>query len=419
MNRSHLLVIGSNPETAALVKVAKDEGHLVTVVDPVENSPAKKIADYSFCIDGFDVDSICDIATSTDVTGVLIGVLDVLMPSYFNVCNRLGFPCYANEKTIQAFSSKLAFSSACAQFGIPSIPSFRDPSLICENDFPVLVKPVDSGAGIGISICRSSDGLRSSIDKAQRVSKSGGVLIEKYMQCADMSAYYTFVDGFPVLTATTDRFTSRFTDFGSPVCIGASYPSRFEQDFLSVVHPKLLQLFSSLDIRAGVFNLQLFYEQGQFFAYDPGFRLQGEGYHFHIFDQAGVDQRKMLIDFALGRTTDYQDASISISDFRLCRDSRALTVWVLLREGTIARVSGLNLIRSLEPCFFILERLGVGDVVTSSMVGTEKQVFCRIYMRSDSIESLRSASRSVVDLLEIESEDGRCMVLDIFSPDLL
>ena len=49
MITQHLLVIGSNPETAALVKVAKAQGHIVTVVDPVPHSPAKLLSDFSLC----------------------------------------------------------------------------------------------------------------------------------------------------------------------------------------------------------------------------------------------------------------------------------------------------------------------------------------------------------------------------------
>ena len=258
-----------------------------------------------------------------------------------------------------------------------------------------MVKPVDSGAGIGITVCHNFDQLYPAIDRAKQSSRSGRFLLEKYMRCADMSAYYTFIDGSPVLTATTDRFTSNVRQPGSPVCIGASYPSHHEEAFLSQVHPKLLDLFASLDIRFGVFNLQLFYDGNEFYAYDPGFRLQGEGYHFHILDQSGIDQRKMLIDYALGNTHDFSSALSQLSHFRLCTASKALTIWVLLKEGCIAHISGLNEINSLDACVHVLQRFDIGDSISSSMLGTEKQVFCRIYLHSPTIDSLRSAASSV------------------------
>ena len=419
MTSSHLLVLGSNPETAALVSVAKEAGHTVTVIDPVDNSPAKRLADYSYSLDGFDVDGICQIAKSSSVDGVLIGVLDVLMPAYLEVCNRLCFPCYASENAIHAFSSKSNFSSICSSFGISSIPSYSDPSDLSLSDFPLLIKPVDSGAGMGISICRKSEDLTFSLEKAASVSKSGNILIEKYMQCADMSAYYTFTDGIPTLTATTDRFTSRLNDKGSPVCIGASYPSRHQSAFMADVHPKFLNLFSSLNIQFGVFKVQLFYDGNVFYAYDPGFRLQGEGYHFHILREAGVDQRKMFIDFALGLTYDFSSSASKLSGFQLCRDARALTIWVLLNEGCIAFISGLDLIRSFKSCSYILKRFCVGDTVTSSMLGTEKQVFCRIYLRCDDLASLKVVANDVIASLVVKSESGDNMISDIFCPDVL
>lgn len=417
MTKHHLLVLGSNPETAALVSVAKSEGHLVTVVDPVPHSPAKRFADFSFSLDGFDVEAICEAAQSVGVTGVLIGVLDVLMPSYLSICNRLGLPCYATEESIKVFSSKSSFSLFCSQFGIRSIPAYSDLSVIRDADYPLLVKPIDSGAGIGISIVRDSADLDFAIQKARTSSRSRQILVEKYMECSDMSAYYTFIDGTPCLTATTDRFTSRRNDYGSPVCIGASYPSKFENAFMADLHPKFIALFSALNIQFGVFNVQIFYDGTSFYAYDPGFRLQGEGYHFHILNETGIDQRKMFIDFALGRKNDLMKASSSLLDFRLCRSSRALTIWVLLTEGLIASISGLDKIQAHSACSYILERFNIGDVVLPSMIGTEKQVLCRIYLQSLCIDSILDAAQLIKSSLVVRSSNGSNMVYDFYSPD--
>ena len=63
--------------------------------------------------------------------------------------------------------------------------------------------------------------------------------------------------------------------------------------------PKLREMFKGLGVRNGVLNIQFFVDDERFYAYDPGFRLQGEGPHFFIQDINGFDNREMLINYAL------------------------------------------------------------------------------------------------------------------------
>ena len=101
--------------------------------------------------------------------------------------------------------------------------------------FPLMVKPVDNGAGVGMRICHDINELKESISNALKFSKKGGVLVEQFMNCDDMFAYYTFKDGKAYLSAIADRITTKKQGNLSPVCIGAIYPSKYANYFINNV----------------------------------------------------------------------------------------------------------------------------------------------------------------------------------------
>ena len=88
-----LLILGGNPETSALVRYANDMGIKTIVTSARQNDDAKKYAWKSFDIDGMDVAGVVALAKEEGVDGVLVGVADILVPSYCKVCNALGLPC--------------------------------------------------------------------------------------------------------------------------------------------------------------------------------------------------------------------------------------------------------------------------------------------------------------------------------------
>src|SRR5688572_18316283 len=98
-----LIVLGGNPETGALVEIANVLGIHTIVVDPNPHAPAKKFAAESHELDGFDVEGIVNLARRRQVDGVLVGVADILVAPYYQVCEDMGLPCYASRVVVEAF----------------------------------------------------------------------------------------------------------------------------------------------------------------------------------------------------------------------------------------------------------------------------------------------------------------------------
>ena len=420
LKNKKLMILGGNPETRVLVEIANSMGIYTIVVDPNPNAPAKTIANERYEYDGFDIEKIVLLANNKKVDGVLVGVADILVAPYQAICEKLGLPCYASREIVKAFCSKDGFKMACETYGIKDIPGYyiNDVSMLdklSKLDFPLMVKPVDNGAGVGMRICYDITDLNVSINTALMFSKKGGVLVEQFMNCDDMFAYYTFKDGKAYLSAIADRITTKKQGNLSPVCIGAIYPSKYSNKFIQEINPLFLNFFEKLGIKNGVLNIQFFVKDGQFYAYDPGFRLQGEAPHIHINQINKFDHRKMLINFSL-------TGSLGIDDFSqkndcLFRNGYATTIWVLLKSGTIGKVKGLDIIRSDKNVSFVMERFKENDIIDSNMIGTERQVFARIYVQCERFEELKEKIKKFEQILEIQDIFGENMIIDWISPE--
>lgn len=414
---SRILILGGNPETGALVEVANGMGLKTVVVDPYPNSPAKLSAHIAYDVNVADLDRVDEIIRNEKIDGILVGVADPLVPYYYELCNRHSFPCYATNEIIGALFSKANFAKTCVEYGIDITPNYETSSGFFINPdllkFPVVVKPVDGGAGVGISICHNVSDFRVGLEKALGVSLQKKVILEKYMDCDDMFAYYTFVDGVAYLSALADRYKTKKQNGGSPVCIAAEYPSKYLDRFLVEVHQKLLRMFANLNIKNGVLLIQFFVDDDSFYAYDPGFRLQGESPHIYLKHFNNFDHREMLLNFALTGSMHSGEFS-ALNDYSF-RNKYAVTVWILLRAGTIGVIDGVDSIRSHPGIIYILQRFNVGSVVTDAMLGTERQVFARIFTVSNSKYESAENIDYIFKHLSIMDVEGNNMILDTYS----
>ncbi len=412
-----LLILGANPETTPLVEVANDMGIKTIVTSNIPDDAAKKAAWKAYNVDGLDVDGLIELAKDEKVDGVLVGVADILVPVYCKVCNALNLPCYATEKIVEVFSYKDKFKETCERFGIHGIPQFElDENLKAEDIdkivFPVMVKPVDGYSGVGMTVCYNPWELKQAVEKALNYSKCKRFIVEKYMQCEDMGLYYTFKDGLCSASCIYDRYTTDEQKGLSRVCLGGTYPSKHIDEYFEKMHDNAVRMFKEIGIKNGVLMLSAFYEDGDFYVYDTGFRLQGEAPHLLMRAIHGFDQREMLIRFAL--TGSEGSINIDEEDDARFRGKWAATLWYLLKAGEISEITGLKDIENDSRVVANIQRFDVGDTVLPEWIGTEKQVLTRLYLVCNSKAELFDTIQYFRETIEVKDTDGNNMLLEGF-----
>jgi biotin carboxylase len=413
-----LLILGGNPETSALVRLANEMGIKTIVTSARHTDDAKKYAWKSFDVDGMDVPGVIALAKEEEVDGVLVGVADILVPSYCKICNALDFPCYATQHIVDVFAYKDVFKATCEHYGIHGIPEFYlDADMKAEDiekiNFPVMVKPVDNGGGVGMTVCYSKEDLPFGVQKALEASKKKRFIVEKYMQCEDMGMYYTFKDGICSASCIYDRYTTDEQPGLSRVCLGGTYPSKHIERYFERMHNNVCRMFKDIGIRNGVLMLSAFYEDGEFYVYDTGFRLQGEAPHLLIKAIQGFDQREMLIRFAL--TGSEGDLDLLKADDTYLRGKYAATLWFLLRKGTIGKIEGLEKLDEDSRVIANVQRLFEGDTVPKEWIGNEKQVLTRLYLVCDTKQLLADALSEYMGKVKVLNSEGNNMLLQGFN----
>ena len=415
-----LLIMGGNPETTPLVEMANSMGIKTIVTSGRTTDPAKKAAWKAFDVDGMDVPGLVSLARQEEVDGVLVGVADILVPAYCKVCDALGLPCYATEDIVNVFSFKDVFKATCERYGVHGIPEFYLDAEMRQEDldrivYPVMVKPVDNGGGVGMTVCYDESEIKDAVQKALDASHKKRFIVERYMLCDDVGIYYTFKDGKCSLSCIFDRYTTDEQPGFSRVSLGGIYPSKHIDDYFSRMHANAVRLFDAIGIKNGVLLLQAFYENGEFYVYDTGFRFQGEAPHLLMKAIHGFDQREMLIRFALTGTEG--DLDLVKEDDPYFRGKSAATVWFLLKEGNIAKIEGLDEIKE-DPCVIAsVQRLYEGSRVEKEWVGTEKQVMTRLYMVCDSKQQLAERIKHYREVIKVTDAMGNDMLLKGFDTD--
>jgi hypothetical protein len=144
--------------------------------------------------------------------------------------------------------------------------------------------------------------------------------------------------------------------------------------------------------------IQFFVDDTTFYAYDPGFRLQGEAPHLYLKHFNRFDHREMLLRFAM-------TGSMWPGDFHQVNDPAfkgqyATTLWVLLKAGRVGTVAGMDAVRA-HP-----------HVVGADMGGTERQVFARIYTTAQTPQASAEVLRFIHDTVVVQDDTGADMVLD-------
>ena len=88
-----------------------------------------------------------------------------------------------------------------------------------------------------------------------------------------------------------------------------------------------------------------------------------------------------------------------------------------MKAGKVGEIRGLEEIRTYPNVIQVLQRFQTGDSVTNDMVGTERQVFARIYTVAQTVKESAELLRLIHCTLTISNEFGDDMILDWYQKE--
>ena len=414
-----LLFIGATSMMATAVRTAKELGIYTVVVDYNKSAPAKDIADKSYLISTADIDGLLKICDSEKIDGVFFGYSEQNQYFALELTERYKFINYATKKQINILANKAMFKDCCRRFNVSCVPEFTVHKDFTQDEldsivYPVIVKPVDSYSGKGISICTDEKQLISSIPKAINQSKCGDFLVEKYMSEEEydiFTAYYSIQDGNIALSSIADRY---MIDFENQRRLNTAilYPSQYLSRFVREMDKSICEMFKGIGLENGTVFLEGAVNESGFYLWEAGFRLCGAQQNIFSSYINGIDIQKMLICHAL--TGKMAEKNMMIYEDPSFKGKLACNGILYVRQGKIASIRGNDQVVGINGIISFTQLLSEGSEITAEDIGTLNQSFARFHAAANSQNELICAISSIIERLEVLDEKGENMLLNTF-----
>jgi len=202
-NKSAVICLAAGRSQEQLIAKAKSFGYVVIAIDQDREAPGFKCADIKIFQSTHDADAIIKELELLNDEYRWMGVLNrssgppVITAA--KICKHFNIPSVPIESA-KTLVNKDKLRTACLEHDIPS-PKFRiydiDKCDVAYSDeFPVVVKPALSLVGkSGISVVRSKNELKSSINYAITNTINKKIIVEEFLEGPDLSLTSFVEDG--------------------------------------------------------------------------------------------------------------------------------------------------------------------------------------------------------------------------------
>ena len=181
------MILGAGAGQLPLIRRAKAAGREVIAVSPEGDYPGFAEADGRVYCDLSDKEKILSAAKDLSIDAIASDQTDLSVPAVQYVAESLGLP-HIECEDIDRFRHKHVMRQVCLDCGIPTIP-------FCVTDNPeegrkalsgygksAILKPDDSQGSRGVHKIDGSEGFESAFEDALKHSKSGKVIVEKFIE---------------------------------------------------------------------------------------------------------------------------------------------------------------------------------------------------------------------------------------------
>jgi biotin carboxylase len=412
-----LLLLGTNTGTCDMVNYARSHGAYTIVTDnlPPEKSAAKTIADEAWLISTAEVDTLEKLAFQQQVNGIFAGASEFNLEKALTLCERLGLPFYCTREQWNICSNKLRFKQLCLANGIPVAKEYT----IGANDnlddlkrieYPVIVKPVDSGGAKGIGICQSENDLLRLYSRAVSLSKTRQAIIEDFIEGDETEAGYTVKDGEFSLSCTTDRYSNPDPHETIHLQQASIWPSKHTDQCIAKFNAKIINMFKSIGITNGFIFVQAIVNKNGFYFTEANYRMAGSPWYQFLSRINGINHMEMLVNHALTGKMDGYDLSL---DNPWIDNKYCCNLVLASRGGVVGNIKGLEEVKDKKNLIGLYKLHDIGDYIENS--GSLNQAVLRFYLIEDTLQEMKKSIQEIQGVMKVLDDNGHDMLLPPFN----
>lgn len=414
LQEKKLLIVSSDGSDRALLKAGRELGLYIICCDRYTDytvSPTKAMADEAWDIDYSQTDLVAEKCRDTGVDGVIAGYAENRVAAACKISKAIGRPFYATEEQLDLTRNKVLFKEICEKYGIPTPHNYKlsiplNDEQLASVQFPVIVKPSDSGGRKGITVCYNKEQLIEAVDKAIDESIYKEVVVEQFLTGTELSAIYTVADGKASLSCLNDKYISEDEDSKGFLCTFVFTPSKYLEVYSKKVDAKVKEMLNGIGIENGVATFQMMANSKSIYIFEMGYRINGNNDFTIIEKENGLNYCHMLMNYSLTGSMgdDLEKDNPFFSKYHG-------TFVILLHAGKITKLDyeDLKEEKGIEDIYFTKQ---IGDVVLNRATNVHKSGM--IKFSADTLEEAKRLVHFIHTHLHIEDEYGNSMLFDEF-----
>lgn len=305
MNTPLLHVLGGGPWQVPTIRLAKSMGLRVLVTDYFKDRPGYQYADAHEVVDITDMSAILDVARHYKISGIICDTTDVGVPTAAYVAEHMGLPGMSYEVALN-FTNKARMRELARQHGI-SVPNYfivhdtqACKKFINRINSPVIVKPVDSQSGKGITLVGQGSELPQAVQYALDNSKTRTAIIESVVSGQEFIVDSFMLDGHAVILGIAEKIPHRLQ---LTVSERITYrPLDEYRDALPRIQQVNQIMLQSMGLRWGIAHAEYIFDGDVIIPIDIAARGGGCMIYTHVLpyiSQVNVNQE--MIKLAIGR----------------------------------------------------------------------------------------------------------------------
>ncbi|WP_421548532.1 ATP-grasp domain-containing protein [Pseudomonas sp. QD4] len=284
-----VLLVGSSFSAAPIFFALKRHGFHVSVCGNFAADPCHQYADQSFYIDYSNPDALMQVVEEHHFDYIVPSCNDKSYMSSVPIAEKYGYVGFDKSDTALAIHTKGTFRQVAEQHSL-SVPQYirhsrGQPLPVDLLSFPLLVKPVDSFSGRGMTRVDTTSELEEAIAYAFATSQADEVILEAFVDGA-LHSHSAFIENQKVVQ---DFFADEFCTVYPYQVDCSNHPSVLSGDIKERVRSEINLLADKLGLADGLMHTQFIVDGDKFWIIESMRRCPGDLYGSMVELSTGVD----------------------------------------------------------------------------------------------------------------------------------
>lgn len=312
--KKKVLILGVASVQMDAIKELKKMGYEVHAVAMANDGPGAAEADVFKEINILDKEAITAYIKEEGISVVYSVGSDMAIPVASDLSEKLDLPRFVSEKTAKICNNKDLMRETLGNNFEGNIPFqiMKEKDEEIQLPYPFILKPTDSQGQRGVVLVNNKQEFLEHFDHSKSYSRSGLVIIEKYVTGPEISVNGYMVDGKLVFLVPSDRETwTQFTGLIHKHILPTRVLSDEGNERLTSI---LESTCSKLEINNGPVYAQMKVENGLPYIIEITPRLDG-CHMWNILEKyTGVNLLELSFEHLIEGTTNALDNAKEITD---------------------------------------------------------------------------------------------------------